>query len=506
MPTQLNEQPRLEALRSLNLLDTPPEAEFDELVTLAAEICSVPITAVSLVDSERQWCKATFGRIDQEVPRDLSFCSHAIQRDEMFIVEDALLDPRFNHNALVTGPPGIRFYAGVPLSSNGHNIGALCVIDTIPRKLTSSQRNALSILAHQVQARLDSRSREQLLEQTLDENQRLTHTLTARNNLFRAFMNNGPFVSYIKDSDGRFLFYNQRMRDIFGVKADDWMGKDDRDIWPPDMARAFRAHDVSVLQGGVPVILEEKTPGPDGAPLNWRSYKFPLANENGEIMLAGISVDITEEIKQKHALEQTLAVARQVSQSLDRSHALFRTFLDNIPYHCYLKSEDGKYLFYNQQFAQHFGIHPSKWIGRTDHDLVPGRLADQLRAHDLRALASDQIIEAIGEFANAEGVLSTFKLLKFRCTDEDGSTLLACVAVDITGELHRQQALTEANQKLEQLAASDSLTGLSNRRTFDAQLVPALCVDPAQPAASLADDSGCRQLQAPQRHLRPRRR
>ena len=140
-----DEPERLAALRTLAVLDTPPEDRFDRLTRLAAIIFECPIALVSLVDSERQWFKSCVGLAANETPRDVSFCGHAIHRDEALVVRNALADPRFADNPLVTHAPAIRFYAGQPLRSpGGHRIGTLCVIDREPRVPTAAQLAALA--------------------------------------------------------------------------------------------------------------------------------------------------------------------------------------------------------------------------------------------------------------------------------------------------------------------------------------------------------------------------
>jgi GAF domain-containing protein len=132
--TPADEDARLAALRALDLLDTAPEREFDDIVELARALFGTPIALVSLIDAHRQWFKARAGLDAGETPRDVSFCGHAIHREEALIVPDAALDPRFHDNPLVTGGPQIRFYAGMPLRlPGGHRIGTFCVIGREPR-------------------------------------------------------------------------------------------------------------------------------------------------------------------------------------------------------------------------------------------------------------------------------------------------------------------------------------------------------------------------------------
>ena len=145
---QEQEKQRIEELRSYSILDTDPEEIFDRIARLAQKITQTPIALISLVDEDRQWFKSHIGLDVTETPRNISFCTHAIEKDQPLIVHDALEDPRFMYSPLVTGAPYIRFYAGVPLTTPaGHNIGTLCIIDRIPRTLSFEQIDMLRDLA-----------------------------------------------------------------------------------------------------------------------------------------------------------------------------------------------------------------------------------------------------------------------------------------------------------------------------------------------------------------------
>lgn len=149
---------RVKTLQLYRILDTAAEKAFDDLTQLAAAICDAPIGLVSLVDDRRQWFKSRTGIEVGETPLEHAFCAHAIQRDDIMIVPDAAQDPRFAHNPLVTGAPGIRFYAGAPLKmATDVTIGTLCVIDSKPRELTDAQIRALGVLRDAVVGQLELR-------------------------------------------------------------------------------------------------------------------------------------------------------------------------------------------------------------------------------------------------------------------------------------------------------------------------------------------------------------
>jgi GAF domain-containing protein len=133
-PLPHNEKQRLAALRNLRILDTPPEERFDRIAAFAAQGFGVPMALDSMVDRDRQWFKSNFGLEARETPRDISFCGHAVTLSAPLVVPDALEDPRFADNPLVTGAPYVRFYAGAGLRlPYGEVVGTLCVMDSRPR-------------------------------------------------------------------------------------------------------------------------------------------------------------------------------------------------------------------------------------------------------------------------------------------------------------------------------------------------------------------------------------
>jgi signal transduction histidine kinase len=147
----IDEAQRLNELYRYEILDTPTEEEFDKLALLASQICRTPMSTISFIDRKRQWAKSIIGLKKIPEDRNSAFCSHTILNNNLLIVKNALRDRRFHDNPLVKQKPKIRFYAGMPLvTPRGYKLGALCVIDTIPRKLTQKQIFALKVLSKQV--------------------------------------------------------------------------------------------------------------------------------------------------------------------------------------------------------------------------------------------------------------------------------------------------------------------------------------------------------------------
>lgn len=165
-----NEQARLASLKGMHLLDTPDEEMFDRVTRVAYALFEVPMAVVSLVDANRQWFKSCIGMPERETGRDVSFCSHAILGDDLFLVADALADQRFADNPLVTEPPHVRFYAGYPVrNGEGYTIGTLCILDSQPRQLTVAQIQLLRDLGSWVETALASRQLHRAQSQLLQE-------------------------------------------------------------------------------------------------------------------------------------------------------------------------------------------------------------------------------------------------------------------------------------------------------------------------------------------------
>ncbi|MFN3754161.1 sensor histidine kinase [Flavobacterium sp.] len=209
----LKENRRLRILEEYKILDTENESDFDEITKLASEICNTPISLISFVDANRQWFKSAHGLSIKETPKNVSFCAHAIQSDEIFIVEDAREDNRFKNSPLVTEDPNIVFYAGIPLmDAEGFSLGTLCVIDHQTKKLNSFQERALKTLSNQVIK--------------LMELKRLNYQLNVRNNIldnnYKYLESFSHVISHdIKSPLNNILSLTNLLQDGFGEKIDD---------------------------------------------------------------------------------------------------------------------------------------------------------------------------------------------------------------------------------------------------------------------------------------------
>jgi diguanylate cyclase (GGDEF)-like protein/PAS domain S-box-containing protein len=295
----------LRAIWTRDLLDSQPEIECDELVQLAAAICGTPIGLLTLLDERHQWYRASEHLKLGQTPREVAFCAHAIRQGELFLVKDALMDPRFGDNPLVSTDPAIRFFAGVGLfTSDGDPIGTLCVVDMSPRILGAEQANALEVLGRQVAVRLEAMVQRKALAEVVAEKERASANLRASEELFRAFMNASPFLSYIKDAAGRLLFYNRSFAQRFGVSEYAWLGRTDEQLWSRKLTKSVRTHDLEVMAGGRMVETEEHIRNADGTVSSLRSFKFPCNDSAGNVLLAGVAVDVSEEVAHQIELER----------------------------------------------------------------------------------------------------------------------------------------------------------------------------------------------------------
>lgn len=163
-PFPYNEQERLETLHNYQVLDTEPENNFDNIVQLATRIFNVPVAFISFIDGERIWFKSSHGIATPQMPRAAGLCSHTILKNEPFIVENALQHDIAKNNELVTGPMGLRFYAGVPITvKNGQPLGTLCIADTQPREMGEQEINDLKLLGTMATEQLELRREGQLM-------------------------------------------------------------------------------------------------------------------------------------------------------------------------------------------------------------------------------------------------------------------------------------------------------------------------------------------------------
>ncbi|CAN5380341.1 hypothetical protein BH10PSE1_BH10PSE1_23860 [soil metagenome] len=288
------ERDRVAALRAYGVLHTAPEADFDDVVALAARICDAPTALISLVESDIQWFKAKVGLDACETDRDVSFCDHAMRETDVMVVPDATLDPRFADNALVTGELGIRFYAGAPLvSADGFPLGALCIIDYKPRPegLTDLQTQTLTVLARQVISQLELR---RSMAQTVvaDDERRIidAQLVTTASELadsdakFQAIADSMPQMVWSTLPDGFHDYYNARWYEFTGVPVGSTDGEGWNDMFhPEDQKRAWALWSHCLATGDL-YEIEYRLRRYDGIYRWTLGRATPIRDESGQIV------------------------------------------------------------------------------------------------------------------------------------------------------------------------------------------------------------------------------
>ncbi len=291
----LDEAERLASLRRLQILDTPPEERFDRVTRVARRVFGAPISLVSLVDSERQWFKSSQGLQATETPRAISFCAHAILTDKPLLVTDAREDPRFSDNPMVSGPPHIRFYAGCPISDrDGHNLGALCIIDTKTRRMAEGDLELLQDLASIVDDELNSISLNRANALLFESEKRL-----------RDFFDNAHDLIQCVTPEGRFVFVNRAWREVLGYGEQEVPALRIRDIIHPDSwehcAKLFQ----SVLSGASLKNIDALFVSKAGRTIHVSGNANMYTEANGQSVSRSIFRDVTDRNKAEAALRKS---------------------------------------------------------------------------------------------------------------------------------------------------------------------------------------------------------
>jgi diguanylate cyclase (GGDEF)-like protein/PAS domain S-box-containing protein len=291
------EKDRLASLQAYQILDTAPDKRFDALTQLAAKIFDVPIALVSLIDEDRQWFKSSVGCIPagSETPKNIAFCTHAISSPERrLIVEDATKDSRFRFNPAVSGPLGIRFYAGIAvLGDEGHALGTLCILDTRPRAFSDADIGILRGLAVAVSSALELHRSIMLLQES-EEHHRQTIALS-------------PQTLWTADAQGRIIEVGPRWASTTGMTSEQAIGTGwSRALHPDDVAPTVRIWESAILSGE-PVDTEYRLRNHTGAYRWFRAYCAPRRSQDGKIIRWYGTVEDIHERKLSQASVERLA-------------------------------------------------------------------------------------------------------------------------------------------------------------------------------------------------------
>ncbi|TFF37469.1 PAS domain-containing protein [Mucilaginibacter psychrotolerans] len=296
-PVPANEQERLKALRRHDILDTLSEPEFNRITELAAMICDVPISLVTLVDEKRQWFKSVLGLDVHETHREISFCTHVIMETELLEVPNTMQDHRFSDNSLVTGPPAIRFYAGYPvIDQEGFALGTLCVADLKERHLTDEQKRALQLLAGQVMELITERRQKQELMS------------------FQKMFNLANDLVFMGGDDGVFKRVNQAFTRLLGWSEDYLLNTATFEFVHPDDIAVTVSQLERLAMGEPKVSFLQRFKTVTG---EYKCIEWTCIPQSASGIVFGTGRDVTEKLK----LERTLARTRDM---LERTNTVAR--------------------------------------------------------------------------------------------------------------------------------------------------------------------------------------
>ena len=443
------ERERLLALKRYHILDTPMEAQFDDIVALASQICEVPIALISLVDEQRQWFKAKIGIDAQETPREISACQYAIQQPQLTVVPDTLLDERFKTNPLVTGDPHMRFYAGAPLRTpDGYNLGTLCVLDSQPRQLSEQQLLTLETLSKQVVTMLELKRA--LYEKNTSE-QKLTVVSKRYQTLFNSITQGFCIIEMLFDehgvgSDYRFIEVNPAFEKQTGLSN----AKGNRMLeLAPDHEKHWFERYGEVAKTGKPLEMVEYAEA-----LNrWfeiYAFRFGEADEN---KVAVLFTDITSR--------------KQADISLFESKAHLDLMVESAKDYAIISMDrEGIISSWNSGAERIFGSKPKATIGKhietifTPEDRAAGAVYYELDTALKTGRANDERwhLRENGERFYASGMLATMHDTKGHVNG------FIKIARDMTAQQEAQENLMAARNAAEaaNIAKTEFLANMSH--------------------------------------------
>jgi len=436
-----HEQRRLQAIEHYDLLDAPPKEAFDRVTRLATRLFDVPIAMVNVIDHDSQWCLATQGIALDRTSREVSFCTHTIEQDGVMVVEDARADERFADNPLVTGEPGIRFYAGAPLTApNGYRLGTLCLIGNEPRCFSDPDRASLQDLAGVVMDELNLRNFAVGLDASRqahrETSQQVTRILESITDAFFAV-----------DADWTFTYVNAQAETVLDRTRDDLMGTRLWEVFPGAVDTPFSRHCRQALDTQEAAEFIAYFP-----PLNsWFEVKaYPFRE--------GLSVyfdDVTGRVEAQENLRR----------ERDLTEAIMNTSVAAI----LTVDADGQIAYANQRAGEILDIEPG-----TSSDRARSASVLQLHTLDGSKVDDDALpfarIKASGEPISSERYVIRTATDEERiisvngaplCTDDGTVRRVVFSITDITDEIERQRELEAAKEDAEQASRLKS-TFLAN--------------------------------------------
>ena len=465
-PLPSGEAARLAALREYDILDRDTEDTYDDITRLAAYICDVPIAAVILVDAHRQWFKSVIGLEAHETTREIAFFAHTIPQTDLMIVPDATEDIRFADNPLVTGDPGIRFYAGMPLiSQGGHSLGSLCVFDTVPRSLTLEQEVALRTLARQVSNQVEFTRTLAIQDRLLVEKEQAQRTLEVSELRYRRLFETAQDGILILDAEtARITNANPFMINLLGYSHDEFLGKE---LWEIGLLKDKQASQKSFQQ-----LLKTGYIRYENLPLvtqlgQLRHVEF-VSNVYPEGKDSVIQCNIRD-ITNWKATEAALRTSEQFAQATLNGLSTAIAILDS----------EGSILAVNQAWRQFLPDSPpviqSVVEGANYLRACENATGEEMEeagrvARGIRAVAADELEVFTMEYPCHSPQEQRWFSMRVTRFPGDGQARVVVAHENITKRKQAELELEKALKVAQEQADHDPLTNLLNRRVFHKRL------------------------------------
>jgi PAS domain S-box-containing protein len=469
------EADRLEALHRYQILDTPREPEFDDVAKLAADIFEAPIAVVNLIAEGRQWFKAEIGIGADELPLDVSICAHAILQPGIFVVPDTTVDERFAANPLVTGQPGLRFYAGALLETpDGLPLGTVCVLDTKvrPEGITVRQRLTLEVLARQVMTQLELRravaERERRAEQLkceVDSRREMGAALQETTRRLDAVLNNTRMAVFLMDERQHCVYANAAAEKLTGYRFEQMSGRPLHDVvhhkkpdgshYPLHECPIDRAFPERAQMSGTELFV-----APDGS-------FYPVAFTASPV-LDGKGTPIGTVIEARKIAEELArdAEAREIEARL-------RALTDNLPGGMVYQVSTGadgserRFLYVSGSHERLTGVSAEAVIAnpRIPYEMIVPEDRAALAAAEAEAIRTRGSFDAQARFRRADGEVRWCRIISAPREQPDGTLIWDGLQIDTTDQKRAEEALRSSEERLREL--NDTLEAQVAERTAE---------------------------------------
>jgi PAS domain S-box-containing protein len=352
MSIQTNKEiERIEALEQFQILDTPTEQDFDDIVALASQICEVPVATITFLDKTRSWIKAKVGVEYNSIPIEISFCNLGLNSTEPLIIDDCSNHPIYSKNSMVTMSNGFQFYTGIPVvTENGITIGFLSVLDHQPRILSEQQLKNLIILGNQVHTLLKLRLKINKLKQA--EEIAVKNAQLASN-----IFDNAIDAIVILNKDCEILKWNPAAEKLFGWTSEEAIGNYLHEVIIPEKLKNAYLSTLNNLNLA------------NGNQINKHTIEIEAVSktQNPIFITMGISPSKTDEELQYNCYIKDISIERSVTRNLNKQKHFYETVLNNIPTDIAVVDNNHRYLYINPGAIKNDELRKFA-IGKTDFE------------------------------------------------------------------------------------------------------------------------------------------